>query len=164
MIQVVNLYISRPNLRQILLIKRTKEPYKGLWGMPGGKIENEERADLAGARELREETGIKQKPRFPIGTCYERVWENGKVLYEFNIRFFEFVTRAETNKRNVEGELKWFRISDLERPDIIPSDPKMIQAFCLNGKHYATSGIRKENGKYVLESFCEEAPEFRKIV
>ena len=43
---------------QVLLIKRGKAPGKGLWSLPGGKIEGGETAEAAAARELFEETQV----------------------------------------------------------------------------------------------------------
>lgn len=46
------------NEDKVLMCKRAKEPYKGLYNLVGGKLENGEN-ELAGAyRELQEETGI----------------------------------------------------------------------------------------------------------
>jgi 8-oxo-dGTP diphosphatase len=42
----------------LLFCKRTKEPYKGLYNLVGGKIEEIEDGFDAAYRELREETGI----------------------------------------------------------------------------------------------------------
>lgn len=42
----------------VLLIKRGKEPFKGLWSIPGGSVEYGEPLEAALARELHEETGI----------------------------------------------------------------------------------------------------------
>ena len=44
--------------RRLLFCKRTKDPYKGLYNLVGGKIEKEEDGFEAAYRELREETGI----------------------------------------------------------------------------------------------------------
>lgn len=43
---------------KILFCKRMKEPYKGLFNLVGGKIEEEESGFAAAYRELEEETGI----------------------------------------------------------------------------------------------------------
>ena len=50
--------ILNKNEDKILMCKREKEPYKGLYNLVGGKLEKNEN-ELAGAyRELAEETGI----------------------------------------------------------------------------------------------------------
>ena len=152
--QVVNLCILKPNLEEILLIKSEKEPFKKLWGMPGGKVEDGETPYFAGARELYEETGITQKPRFPVGLCSENIFEKGKVKYMLSISVIKFVTESKY-RRSEEGKLNWFAISELDELNIIPSDPKMISSFLFKGKYYAQSNIVKENGKYKLESYWD---------
>jgi len=44
---------------QLLLVKRSVEPAKGKWCLPGGFIEIDESIEEAALRELEEETGIK---------------------------------------------------------------------------------------------------------
>lgn len=45
--------------RQVLLIKRANEPYKGCWALPGGFMNMDESAEECAVRELEEETGIR---------------------------------------------------------------------------------------------------------
>jgi ADP-ribose pyrophosphatase YjhB (NUDIX family) len=42
----------------VLLVRRSKGPYGGLWSLPGGHIEPGEPAIVAAVREVEEETGI----------------------------------------------------------------------------------------------------------
>lgn len=56
---------------EMLLIKRLKEPFRGLWALPGGFVEIDEELDHAAMRELMEETGVLHrslKQLFTVGT------------------------------------------------------------------------------------------------
>ena len=44
--------------QEVLLIRRGKPPYEGLWSIPGGRIQPGEPVRETALRELREETGI----------------------------------------------------------------------------------------------------------
>lgn len=44
--------------RQVLLIKRKRDPFKNCWAFPGGFTEEGETLEQSAARELKEETGV----------------------------------------------------------------------------------------------------------
>lgn len=50
--------IIKDEAGRLLLIKRGHEPGKGLWSIPGGRIEPGESDEAALVREVREETGL----------------------------------------------------------------------------------------------------------
>lgn len=50
--------VFAPDRRTMLMCRRVKDPYKGLYNMVGGKIESGEDGYTAAYRELFEETGI----------------------------------------------------------------------------------------------------------
>jgi len=50
--------VFSPDKEKLLFCKRTKDPYKGLYNLVGGKIEEKEDGFAAAYRELEEETGI----------------------------------------------------------------------------------------------------------
>ena len=53
--------------KEVLLIKRGIEPFKGHWSLPGGFVELEETVQEAGKRELAEETGLDGEPGRILG-------------------------------------------------------------------------------------------------
>ncbi len=63
---VVSCLVKDPQ-GEVLLIKRGVEPCIGSWALPGGFIEIDENPAAAGARELKEETGLIGCPGRLIG-------------------------------------------------------------------------------------------------
>lgn len=57
---------------QLLLIQRRYEPFKGMWALPGGHVEEGETCQQAVMRELHEETGLKLTTQCLIGV-YDRM-------------------------------------------------------------------------------------------
>jgi 8-oxo-dGTP diphosphatase len=52
---------------RLLLIRRGHDPHRGLWSLPGGRIEGGESPEEAVVREVREETGLDVVPGRPVG-------------------------------------------------------------------------------------------------
>jgi ADP-ribose pyrophosphatase YjhB (NUDIX family) len=53
---------------RLLLIRRGHDPGRGLWSLPGGRVEPGESAAEAVEREVREETGLDVRAGAPVGT------------------------------------------------------------------------------------------------
>lgn len=49
--------VRQPSI-QLILIQREKEPYKGLWTLPGGSVNYSETIDQAICREIKEELNL----------------------------------------------------------------------------------------------------------
>ncbi|MDT8909397.1 NUDIX domain-containing protein [Amycolatopsis sp. PS_44_ISF1] len=57
------------DLGRLLLIQRGNAPGKGLWSVPGGRVEQDETDKMAVVRELREETGFDVTPHTLVGNA-----------------------------------------------------------------------------------------------
>ena len=64
---------------RLLLVKRGHEPGKGLWSIPGGRVEPGETDEQAVIREVREETGLAVRPGRLVGAV-RRAAPGGAVL------------------------------------------------------------------------------------
>jgi len=75
--------VIRDDAGRLLLIKRGHEPGKGLWSIPGGRVEAGESDAAAVVREVREETGLIVAPGRLIGSVRRPASGDGSV---FDIR------------------------------------------------------------------------------
>ncbi len=58
--------------REVLLIRRGIEPYRGAWGIPAGFQDYDEEPEAAAVREVREETGLEVRLHRLLAVCYTR--------------------------------------------------------------------------------------------
>lgn len=97
----------------VLLVRRGREPARGLWSVPGGRVEVGEAWDHAAVREVREETGIEgQQPRF-VGMV-ERPSGSGAT---YLIADFAMDGTGEPRAGDDADDARWFapsEISDLQ--------------------------------------------------
>ncbi len=123
----------------VLLVKRKSEPGKGLWALPGGHLEPNERIIDGIIREVREETGLKVPDAVLKGSV-----EKIEVFDDVNrsqigrvITHCAYITLADDIKLpKVKGaddaeKAKWVPISEL-REDLFFDDHHSIIAYFLS--------------------------------
>ncbi len=85
--------VYSPSRERILMCKRVKEPYLGLYNLVGGHIESGEDGESAAYRELFEETGISRDDitlkhlmdfTYYNQGCYVEVW-CGRLIHEVDV-------------------------------------------------------------------------------
>lgn len=113
----------------VLLLRRQKEPYAGMWAMPGGKIEPGEHPDAAIVREFREETGLETEVERFCGILSE-IYESPHGRGQFFIHLFRLKVTGGSLVESGEGPLQWVQPAELGTA-VIPSDAWMIHNLVL---------------------------------
>ncbi len=136
---------------KILLIQRERGDFIGLWGIPGGKVEECEHIDEAVKREMLEEIGIDMKFQELLGVSSE-------IMHDKNSTSLLYICLLNMDNsveiENPEFRYKWFSKEDIEKAnDIIESDKKFIEEFYIkrNKNYLKMDCYRKENGEYYWE-------------
>ncbi|HEY8491751.1 MAG TPA: NUDIX domain-containing protein [Dehalococcoidia bacterium] len=102
----------RDGALQVLLIRRSAEPFKDQWALPGGVLDQGESLDLAAARKLVEETGVADvylEQLYTFSGLDPRP-DTGSVA----VTYFALVDpgQAKLAQRN-EWQPAWHRVADL---------------------------------------------------
>lgn len=99
---------------KVLLVLRKNEPFKGMWALPGGFLEEDEELEDCAARELFEETGVDAtdhlRQAFTVGrTIRDPRTRIISVVYTTVIDRYEQQARADDDAEQVA----WFPMDDL---------------------------------------------------
>jgi ADP-ribose pyrophosphatase YjhB (NUDIX family) len=146
---------------KILLIKRAKGNYKGLWGLPGGKIERDEHLSEAAVRELFEETGVSAVFEHHLGFVSEHLVEAGKIIQHFLLHICELqpLDKDPPIQFGREGPVCWFTLSKIEeaKENIIPSDfliiEKMVKGKGSSYCNYYNCLVERYGKQHFLKRF-----------
>ncbi|MFT4311665.1 MAG: NUDIX hydrolase [Candidatus Woesearchaeota archaeon] len=145
-LSVVVLGIFKDN--KILLMKRAKEPFKNLWGLPGGKIEFDQFLSQTAATELLEETGLTGDLTFS-GIKHIHTYEDNQFTYSHILYSVRVDNPKGTQLENhKEGELQWFDINHIPKINHIPDLLLHVNTF--QEKTFTIQEISRniENGKF----------------
>jgi len=108
----VDVVLVKPNLKQLLLIKRKNEPFKDCWALPGGFVDENEDLETAAKRELEEETQVKINALEQIG-AYGKPFRDPRG-HMVSIAYFGRVNDDVIAKASDDAkEVNWFSITDL---------------------------------------------------
>lgn len=121
----------------VLLVRRKAEPGKGLWALPGGHLEIDERVKDGIIRELREETKIKVPDPVLRGSIKSvEVFDDpsrstiGRVItHAAHIKLVDDVKLPRVKGSDDADKAKWVPISDLKEQDFFDDHYHIIQYF-----------------------------------
>ena len=108
------------------MVRRGKEPAKGLWSLPGGRLEHGESLADAAAREVLEETGLKVKVSDLLGV-YEALGDTHYVVLDY---IGEAVGgTAEPTAGEDAAEARWVPLEEISTLDCTPRLSETLTAW-----------------------------------
>jgi 8-oxo-dGTP diphosphatase len=121
----------------VLLVKRNKEPSKGMWNIPGGLVEIGETVKDAVKREVMEECGVEIEPRelFEVVDAVNRE-DRGRVRFHYVIVDFLSEWRGGDLVAGSDvADAKWMPIGELAALDMTQSARVVIERAVRGRKH-----------------------------
>lgn len=113
---------------QVLLIKRSKGPFKGYWCFPGGHVEKNEKVVDAIARELKEETGLDvERGDLEFVTVADEIYPD-KDIHNVVLGFVSMV-KGEVNLNSEALDYKWCSIDEILAMKLAFDQQKIVKAY-----------------------------------
>lgn len=106
---------------RVLLIERGRMPWKGLWSLPGGRLEPGEGAEACAIRELGEEIAIVPHGLTPVTQL--RTGDGGRFLLQV------FATRSFAGTVRGNGEIAGWRWASVAEAELLPTTPHLVEVL-----------------------------------
>lgn len=106
---------------RILLIQRGREPWKGMWSLPGGRLEPGEDAEACAIRELGEEIGVVPARLRPV--CLLRTGNAGRYLLQV------YATRTFAGDTIANDEIADWRWASVAEAGLLETTPHLVEVL-----------------------------------
>jgi 8-oxo-dGTP diphosphatase len=106
----------------LLMVQRDKDPGRGLWSLPGGRVEHGEYLAAALGREVAEETGLDVRVGDLLG-IFEVVGDEHYVILDF------VATVANDTEPRAAGDVAAARWVPLDEVDSLPCTPRFVETL-----------------------------------
>ena len=120
---VVGVGVAVIDSGRLLLVKRGRDPGKGLWAVPGGKVRRGEAMTEAARREVLEETGLEVE----IGGV---IWIGEHLSEDHHIVLIDFrgtVTGGTLRAADDADDARWVELSAAEEYPLTPTMYELVE-------------------------------------
>jgi 8-oxo-dGTP diphosphatase len=121
---------------RVLLVKRSQPPGKGLWAIPGGRVELGETLQEAAEREVREETGITIRAGNPVYAFDLIDWDDaGRIRFHYVIvDLMADYVGGKPNPGDDASEARWATSQELEELPASQSTKEVLKNMAHLGR------------------------------
>jgi ADP-ribose pyrophosphatase YjhB (NUDIX family) len=120
---------------EIILIKRIKQPFLGLWGLPLGKTYLDDRTiERAAERELIAKTGVVERGLKHAGDCYMRTTIDGYLIS--NILSHVFTKTIKKADAELKDSAMWVKHSELHKINMVPGAREIAELAHRRERHF----------------------------
>ncbi|MGH2825731.1 MAG: NUDIX hydrolase [Actinomycetota bacterium] len=110
----------------LLMVRRGREPAKGLWSVPGGKVERGEYVSVALEREVKEETGL-DVVAGELAGFFEVIGEDTHyVVMDF---VATYAGDAEPTPSDDADEVRWVPLDEIRTLECTPRFVELLTAW-----------------------------------
>jgi ADP-ribose pyrophosphatase len=132
------------NKGRVLLVKRGEAPAKGLWALPGGKIELGETMAQAVEREILEETGLIIRADHIIH-IFDNIVHNNNGDIQFHYIIIDFLAhplnpKAKLTPGDDAADVRWVAMDELGNLSVTETTLNLIQQV-MKSKAQANPGL-----------------------
>jgi 8-oxo-dGTP diphosphatase len=120
--------------REVVLVRRSAEPLRGQWSLPGGMLELGETLRQGVEREVLEETGLRVEAKHVLDV-FDSIFPDAEGRPQFHYVLIDFLCVLRGGELRAGGDVTeavWAGVDELEQFGLTESARKVIKAAVSN--------------------------------
>lgn len=131
--KITTMFVIQNDEGELLLFKRYRQPFAGLWALPNGKVHLTDRTvEESAKRELSEKLNLMDQRFRHAGECYIRTISDGEVVMSTLVHVFTF----SSNDIVPNERLRWVKPHRLHELDLAPAVERITARTFFNDPYF----------------------------